>query len=248
MSRSGNQSESGSGCGYSVPLSIMERILEGSKNAVGLLCTSPRHSLSDETASSPPPTQHLKAPQKQHGIISLFELTQNVFGLITTHQLLPRTDPSCICGGTEISFDGFGHIELHPDDVYCVTTSEELDATVIELREHVVSVLKLRGAEFVRIASARVGDQVAMVHNTNRVFSIDKGFVYEVSESRVCYQMSPEVWSSGAPILLWDFQAIGLHSHWENNSADSVSGPFRIATHLPDVVAFHLISRIAPYM
>ena len=129
-----------------------------------------------------------------------------------------------------------------------MTTSEELDATVIELREHFVDVLKLRGAEFVRIASARVGDRMAMVHTMNRVFAIDKGLVHEISESRLYYEMAEDVWSSGAPILLWDFQAIGLHSHWENNSADSASGSIRVATHLPDVVAFHLISRIAPYM
>ena len=154
---------------------------------------------------------------------------------------MPRIDPQFVCGST-INFKGFGQLVLSPDDIRCVTTSAELDATVIELTEKCVSALKQRGARFLKITSAQLNNQVAMVHYSNGEFSIDKGIIYEINGKILHYYIEGDFGSSGSPILLWDVHAIGLHSGRERDNDNKILGSMRIATHLPDIVTFHLKS------
>ena len=71
----------------------------------------------------------------------MYELANGRFGLITNNHVIPRIDPEFVCSST-FTFEGFGR--LTPDDIRCVTTSAELEATVIELTEKCVCALKQR--------------------------------------------------------------------------------------------------------
>ena len=136
----------------------------------------------------------------------------------------------------EITFQGFGRLVLKPDDVGSVSTNEGLDATVVELTDKCVSHLKKRGAQFVKVASARVGDQVAMLQYEKNEFAVFKGAVREIGSGLIPYNVGIQVASAGSPLLLWDMEAIGL-----NNKVNKQSSP--VATPLLDIVAYHLVAR-----
>ena len=133
---------------------------------------------------------------------------------------------------------------LTPDDISCVTTSEKLDATVIELTNKCVSALKQKEAQFLKITSAQHNNQVAMVHCPNGEFSFDKGNIHDIKgKSLHCY-ITGYFYSRGSPILLWDLHAIGLHRGRDPENL----GVIQIATHLTYVVIFHLVSRNSAIM
>ena len=119
----------------------------------------------------------------------MYELANGIFGLMTNNHVMPRIDPQFICGST-INFKGFGQLVLTPDDIRCVTTSVELDATVIELTEKCVSVLRQRGAQFLKIGSAQLNNQVAMVQYPNRRFSFDKGIIHDIIGKNLQYYIA----------------------------------------------------------
>ena len=98
----------------------------------------------------------------KQGTIAFYEIAPNKFGLITNYQMIPHIDPGFVCG-SYINFEGFGRLILRPSDIEAISTSEELDATVIELSESCVALLKERGARFLNIATARVGEEVTIV-------------------------------------------------------------------------------------
>ena len=218
-------------CDYDVPISTLQNLLDNAKTSVGLL----------RVPSMPP---DLCPPQ---GTISLYKISKNIFGLITNNHMMPRTDNEFICG-SYINFEGFGRLVLSNEDIECVTTNEELDATIIELTEQCVALLTQRGAKFLEIASARLQDQVAMVHHSNDVFAFDKGIVHDIKDNILYYYLGGDFESSGSPILLWNLQAIGLHRHSNRKKSHTILGAIRIATHLPDVVNFHIGARLAPQM
>ena len=56
---------------------------------------------------------------------------------------MPRTENELICG-SYINFEGFGRLVLSNEDIECVTTNEELDATIIELTKQCVALLTQR--------------------------------------------------------------------------------------------------------
>ena len=219
--------------GYVVPVHVMQSMIDGAKFSVGLLNV-----------------QLPNEPTSNQGTISLYEIAKNVFGLVTNNHMISQTDRD-IVSRCSIEFEGFGRLILHAEDIACITTSTstELDATVIELNEQCVALLRKRGAKFLKIASARINDKVAMVQYPNCVFSIDKGVIHEIQESTLYYYIGGDHGSSGSPILLWDFtsaglhKAIGLHSHRKIDSGHAILGHVRIATHLPDVVSLHLLFR-----
>lgn len=191
----------------------------------------------------------LNATSKQdsgQAIASLYEIARNMYGLITNSHCLPNADVSRVCE-SEITFQGIGRVVLKPEDVANVTTNEGLDATVIELSDKCVAHLKERGAKFLRVASARLGDQVAMVQYQKGEFAVFKGVVQELSNGQIHYNIGVDVASVGSPLLLWDMEAVGLNSKRVGagggsgaSESESQSG---LATRLLDIVAFHLVSR-----
>lgn len=229
-------------CGYYVPIPTVYNLLDNAKFSVALLRV-------------PPLPPNLNPAQ---GTISLYEIAKDIFGLITNNHMIPKTDIELICAAY-INFEGFGRLILSHNDIVCVTTDKVLDATVIELAEQCVALLKQRGAKFLKIASARLADQVAMVQYPNGVYSFDKGIIHDIRGSVLHYYLGSNFGSSGSPILLWNFQdkqtdftikAIGLHKQRDGNNGNSISilGAIRFATHLPDIVNFHVVARIAPQM
>ena len=219
-------------CDYYVPVEKVENLLANSKFSVGHLIT----------AEAIPPND---CPIQ--GTISMYEMTNDIFGLMTNNHVMPRIDLQFVCGST-INFKGFGQLVLTPDDIRCVTTSEELDATVIELKERCVSALKQRCAQFLKITSAQLNHQVAMVQYPYGLFCYDKGVIHEIIGKDLHYYIASDFGSSGSPILLWDLHAIGLHIGQDPNADKEIHGSMRIATHLPDIVTFHLEKRNSAIM
>ena len=204
-------------CNYPVKDPVLANLFDRCKFAVGTLNTAE------------PNAAHEK------GIVCLYEMARNVFGLITSSHSLPLADAVTHVCQAEITFQGFGRLVLKPDDVASVSTNEGLDATVVELTDKCVAHLKERGAQFVKVASARVGDQVAMLQHQKNEFAVFKGVVRELSSGLIHYNTGNQVASAGSPLLLWDMEAVGL------NNKQSISSP--VATALLDVVAFHLVAR-----
>ena len=183
-------------CGYQVPVEKEENLLANSKFSVVYLIAA---------EVIPPDNCPIQ------GTISIYEMTNGLFGLMKNNHVMPRIDPQFVCGST-INFKGFGQLVLTPDDIRCVTTSVELDVTVIELTEKCVSALKQRGAQFLKITSAQLNNQVAILQYSNGEFSFDKGIINEINGKILHYYTAGTFGSSGSPILLWDLHAIGLHS------------------------------------
>ena len=204
-------------CGYHKPVEIVENLFKICKFSVG----------------------HVRTAEANQGTTSLYQMANGVFGLMTNNHVMPRIDSQFVCGST-ITFKGFGQLVLTPDDIRRVTTSAELDATVIELTERCVSALNQRGAQFLKITSAQFNDQVAMVGYPNGEFSYDNGIIHDINGKILHYYIAGDPGSSGSPILLWDLHAIGLHKGCDRDKYKEILGSMRIATHLRDIVAFHL--------
>lgn len=176
---------------------------------------------------------------QMEGTISLYEISSDIFGLVTNNRVMARTDPKVVCD-SKFYFKGFGWLVLTPGDIACVTTNEELDATVIELKRHCVTVLKERGASFLKITNAQLNNQIAIVQLQNGEFSFARGVIRAIQGKFLNYYI---VGCSNRPqILLWDQHAIGLHCS-QAKETDCLLGSMAVATHLPDIVEFHLASR-----
>ena len=222
-----NQARITKECGYHVLVEKEENLKENSKFSVGYLIAA---------KVIPPDNCQIQ------GTISMYEMTNGLFGLMTNNHEMPRIDPQFVCCST-INFEGFGQLVLTPDDIRCVTTSAELDATVIELTEKCVSALKQRGAKFLKIKSAQLNNHVAILQYSNGEFFFDKGIIHEINGKILHYYTAGDFGSSGSPILLWDLHAIGLHSCRNRDKGKKFLASMGIATHLSDIVAFHLESR-----
>ena len=207
---------------YHVTIKNLRNLLDNITFAVGYF----------KAAEAIPPNINPK-----YGTISLYEIGADMFGLITNNHLIPRIEPQFICG-SDITFEGFGSLTLRPEDINCVTTNEELDATVIELHKQCVDVFKKRKAQFLKITNAQLHNQVAMVQYPNGEFSFDKGVIIDIQGNTLYNNMSSDLGSSGSPILLWDLRAIGLHF-----GRSQIGNKLRHATHIPAIVDFHKASR-----
>lgn len=218
-------------CNYHVKDPVFANLFDVCKFSVGTLNATSKQELQADSNSG-------------HAIASLYEIARNMYGLITNSHSLPNADVSRVCE-SEITFQGIGRVVLKPEDVANVTTNEGLDATVIELSDKCVAHLKERGAKFLRVASARLGDQVAMVQYQKGEFAVFKGVVQDLSNGQVHYTVGVDVASVGSPLLLWDMEAVGLNSKRAGggSGASESEGQSGLATRLLDIVAFHLVSR-----
>ena len=81
-----------------------------------------------------------------------------------------------------------------------------------------------------------------MVQYPNGEFSFDKGIIHDINGKILHYYIAGNFGSSGSPILLWDLHVIGLHRGRDRDKDKEILGSMRIATHLPDIVTFHLNS------
>lgn len=177
----------------------------------------------------------------KQGTISLYEIATNKFGLITNYQMIPYNDPGFACG-SYINFEGFGRLILRPSDIEVISTSEELDATVIELSESCVALLKERGAKFLNIATARVGEEVTIVKSPFAFFSVVKGTILSFRKTTLLYSSKEGSGSNGSPILYGDLQAIGLIRH-NNSEPLHTFEEHCSATLLSEIVAMHSKTR-----
>ena len=214
---------------YLVKLTSFRHLIDYSKLAIGIL-----------NLNAPSLMPHHHGCQ---GTIALYEISMNIFVLITSHHNLPVTDASLLCR-SDIIFGGICKIVLKPEDIACVSTNKELDATVIELTDQCVAFLKKCGFNFLKVTNARLGDQVAILQlYPNAEYAFDKGAIHEINDWRLYSYIACDVGSSGSPLLLWDVQAVGLIRNENYDSAQRAQGSLRVATSLPDIVAFHLVSR-----
>ena len=109
---------------------------------------------------------HVQAPpihpdtEGLQGSAALYELAEGVFTIATNNHLIPMTNDDFLVR-IVFTFEGVEAIGLSRDEIKFCTTNEELDATVLELTEQCVKRLQQRGAEFIRVTTARKGDQIA---------------------------------------------------------------------------------------
>lgn len=172
------------------------------------------------------------------GTAGLYQLTNTVFSAITNNHVLPVTDKEFL-SRTVFTFAGLGPIRFSENEIKCCTTSEKLDATIIELTEECVKRLLNGGAKFIRLASARDGNKIAMAQYPEGVLSFDKGVIHEIRDNELYYYLGGAPGSSGSPILLWDFHAIGIHKESANRADHSALGPVRRGTCLSAIAGFH---------
>ena len=188
---------------------------------------------------------HVKAPPISPDIVglqgtaALYELAEGVFTAATNNHVLPVTDAEFLTR-TVFTFEGLGPIRLSKDDIKCCTTSKELDATVIELTEQCVKRLQQLGAKFMSLTTAREGDKIAMAQYPEGEFSFDKGAIYEIKDNELYYYLGGAPGSSGSPILLWTYKAIGMHKQSGSRVEHRALGPVRRGTSLLVIAVFHL--------
>ena len=212
---------------YLVKLTSFRHLLDYSKVAIGILLAPP----------------HMPHQPGRQGTIALYEISMNIFVLITSHHNIPVTDTALLCR-CEIIFGTFGKIVLKPEDIASVSTNPELDATVIELTAQCAAFLKQCGFNFLKVTNARLGDPVALLQlYPDGECAFDKGTIHEMNSWRLSCCIACDVGCSGAPLLLWDVQAVGLIRSENFESPQRAQGNVRVATSLPDIVAYHLVSR-----
>ena len=188
---------------------------------------------------------HVQAPPNPPAIIgdqgtaALYELTEGVFAAATNNHVLPVTGAEFLIR-IVFTFEGLGPITLSKDEINCCTTSKELDATVVELTEQCVKRLQQLGAKFIRLTTAREGDKIAMAQYPQGQFSFDKGAIEEIKDNELYYYLGGAPGSSGSPILLWDYKAIGMHKQSGSRVEHRALGPIRRGTSLLAIAMFHL--------
>lgn len=180
----------------------------------------------------------------KQGTASLCQLADDVFSAITNNHVLPITNAELI-SRIVFSFAGLGPVRFSEKDIKCCTTSEKLDATVIELTSECVINLQKRGTKFIRLASARERDQIALAQYPEGALSFDKGIVHEINENELYYYLGDAKDSSGSPILLWDFKAIGIHKECAIHKENAL-GPLRCGINLLAIAGYHLTASRGP--
>ena len=108
------------------------------------------------------------------GSAALYELAEGVFTIATNNHVLKDTDTDFLVR-IVFTFEGVGAITLSRDEIIFCTTNEELDATVIEVTGQCVKRLQQRGAEFIRVTTARGGDKIAKTQYPEGEVFFDKG-------------------------------------------------------------------------
>lgn len=226
---------------YSYPVSdpVLANLLDACHFCVGTLHPPPE-------SSAAPPNAPPESPAAV-ALVALLELAHNVFGLVTSARALPDADVQRVCRA-EVAFRGFGRLGLRPADVASLTRDEALDALVVELTEPCAAQLRARGARFLRAASARLGDQVALVLcERNDELAVFKGVVHAMGGDAIHYDVGVHVDAVGSPLLLWNGEAVGLVNRRSSCAAEPSGGRSRLAaTRLLDVVAAHLVARASP--
>ena len=181
------------------------------------------------------------------GSAGFYELKQNLWAIISNNHVVQFTDNEFICGIT-LTFDlhgGFG-VKMRAEYVEHVTTSPNLDATIIEITEEFMLKLKKLGVNFLKVKRAEANQQVALISCSNGAFSFDKGVIESVERFTLSYYMASGNGSSGSPILTWDFFAVGIHKGRGEHSGIMALGVIRYGTTLKDIIKFHRSSSSFP--
>ena len=212
--------------GYAPPIKVYESAFAQAKVSVCLV-------------QAPPVSPDTIATQ---GTAALYELADGVFTAATNNHVLSFTDSDLLVR-VIFTFEGLGPIKLNKDDIKCCTTSKELDATVIELTDACVKRLEQLGAQFIRLTTAREGDKIAIPHYIEGELSFDTGVINEIKDKELHYYSYYSVdasASSGSPIVLWNFWAIGMHKQSDTCIEHRALGPVRRGTSLLAIAVFHL--------
>ena len=153
------------------------------------------------------------------GSAALYELKPNLWAIITNNHVVKFTDNEFICG-IKFTFQLHGgfSFKIRSEYIEHVTTNPFLDATIIEITKEFMLKLKNLGVNFIKVKPAEVNQKVALISYPNGVFSIDKGVIESVEGFTLSYYMGGDYGSSGAPILTWDFFAVGIHK-WRGHDS-----------------------------
>ena len=210
---------------YNVPVPLVRAILSIAEASVCNLNTAPRGDIVGIQGSA-----------------GFYELKQNVWAIITNNHVVQFTDNEFICG-IHLTFDLHGGFSLKIRAEYLehVTTSPYLDATTIEITEEFMIKLKRLGANFLKVKPAEAKQKVALISYPQGIFKFDKGVIETVEGFTLSYYMAGDYGSSGAPILTWDFFAVGIHKWRGLDSGQASLGEIRVGTSLLEITEFHIL-------
>jgi hypothetical protein len=222
MARSqSNQHERSLEAAYAVSVPKMKEIISTAETSVCILNTPPRGDFVGIQGSA-----------------GLYELKQSLWAIISNNHVVEFTDYKFICGIT-LTFELHGgfSLKLRAEYIEHVTTSHFLDATIIEITNEFMLKLERLGLNFLKVKPAEVKQKVALISYPKGEFSIDKGVIETVEGFTLKYYMAGDFGSSGAPIMTWDFFAVGIHK-WRGR--DSL-GEIRVGTSLLEITEFHIL-------
>ena len=210
---------------YTVPVQLMKEIISKAEASVCILKTAPRDELVGLLGSA-----------------GLYELKQNLWAIITNNHVVQFTDNEYICG-IILTFELHGgfSLKLRAEYIEHVTTSPYLDATIIEITEEFMLKLKRLGINFLKVKPAEANEKVALISYPKEEFSIDMGVIETVEGFTLSYYMAGDKGSSGAPILTWDFFAVGIHKWRGPDSGIKALGAIRVGTSLKMIIEFHIL-------
>ena len=219
-----NQHERSLEAAYTVPVPLMKAIISKAEASVCILNT---------------PTGDVVGIQGSAGV---YELKQNLWAIISNNHVVEFTDYEFICGIT-LTFELHGgfSLKLRAEYIEHVTTSPFLDATIIEITNEFMLKLKGLGIIFLKVKPAEAKQKVALISYPKGEFSMDKGVIETVEGFTLSYYMAGDHGSSGAPILTWDFFAVGIHKWRGPDSRQASLGAIRVGSSLLEIIEFHIL-------
>ena len=213
---------------YTVPVPLMKSIISYAESTVCILQTAPRGDICGIQGSA-----------------GLYEHESMLWAFITNHHIVQFTDIEFITN-IHITFElrgGFS-LKIRAEYIEFVSTSPNLDATIIGITKEFMLKLRHLGVNFLKAKPAVAKERIALISYPKGEFSIDKGEIESVEGFTLSYDVAGDKGSSGAPILAWDFCAVGIHKSRSNNPRQ---GTLRYGTALQNIIEFH-ISKILPFL
>ena len=155
---------------------------------------------------------HVRAPPippdsiSGQGTADLYELAEGVFTVATNNRVIPITDTNFLVK-IVFAFEGRGQIRLNEEEIKFCSTNRELDATVIELTDACARRLQQLGAKFIKVSTSSGGDKIP-----EGEFRYDKRAIQKFKVNDEIYYLGGALDSTGSPILLWGYMAIGMQT------------------------------------
>ena len=124
---------------------------------------------------------------------------------------------------------------LTPEIIFSPWSDNNLDATIIGIRQGMVARMMNEGARFIEMGTAMFGIMAAVIgHPEGDETSIDYGQIAEISDCQILHRSSTKPGSSGSPLVTMDGEVVGIHK-------GAYSNEFNRAVHLEFVFKRYIL-------